>query len=350
MLKLAYIALFLVATNWCRAAPESSPNSIGMRFIRVSAGEFFMGMANQRKMQAKHKNSAYQREIHDYIETPSFRVRLTRDFEMAATEVTKGQFQKFVDATGYQTDAEQKGKAFVLQPEGKPGLERFVTEQGKSWRDPGFEQTDDHPVTCISWNDAVAFCDWLGKKESADYHLPTEAEWEFACRAGTTTPYASGDDPEEVYSIANVADAALSAKFPDDVERQRIPDLKSEANDDGHVFTAPVGTFKANAWGLHDMHGNLWEWCSDKYSDRIYKDMEALGRERGSRSHPEPIENPAGPETTPQHQHGDWRSLRGGSWFVAPLQCRSSVRAFAEASDAYCYIGFRVVREVQDTR
>jgi len=343
MLRAASFLLFLLTSSGCLAAS----NPVGMRLVRVPAGEFEMGMSNQRRVQGNHKNSAYQREIHDYLESPSFRVRITRDFDMAATEVTRAQFQKFIDATGYVTDAERAGEAFVVQQDGKPGLDRFAAQKGRSWRDPGFPQTGEHPVTCVSWRDAVAFCDWLGRREGARYRLPTEAEWEYACRAGTTTAYAVGDDPSVIYAHGNVADAALRARFPDDVERQQAPD-PGETDNDGHVYTAPVGRFKANAWGLHDMHGNVWEWCSDKYSDRFYKDMEALGRERGSRSSPEPIDDPGGPETTTQHQHGDWRSLRGGSWFVAPLQCRSSVRAFAEAGDAFCYIGFRVVREVDD--
>jgi len=137
---------------------------------------------------------------------------------------------------------------------------------------------------------------------------------------------------------------ALYAVHAEDVLRQRVVAL-GEGEGDGFVYTAPVGSLKANAWGLHDVHGNVWEWCSDRYSDRYYNEMQALARKRGSRSKPEPIVDPQGPETTPQHEHGDWRSLRGGSWYVAPLQCRSSVRAFAEANDAFSYMGFRVVRE-----
>ena len=114
----------------------------------------------------------------------------------------------------------------------------------------------------VSWNDAVAFCKWLSKKEGKTYRLPTEAEWEYACRAGTTTRYYSGDDPETLAKVGNVADAAFKAKFPD-------WEYTIKAND-GYVFTAPVGKFKPNAFGLYDMHGNAWQWCADWYGEEYY--------------------------------------------------------------------------------
>jgi formylglycine-generating enzyme len=319
-------------------------NSLGMRLAPIPAGEFEMGMLDEHNLKFKHKFSAYQREIHDYIEAPSFPVRLSNDFYIGVTEVTVGQFRRFVAATGYRTDAERDGGAWVFHPDAESHLGRFARREGCHWRNPGFAQTDDHPVTCVSWRDANAFCKWLSEEEGATYRLPTEAEWEYACRAGTTTPYASGEEPDSVYAYGNVADAALYAEHPQDVLRQRVVALEQE-DGDGHVFTAPVASLKPNDWGLHDMHGNVWEWCSDKYSDRIHEQMIDLARQRGSRANPEAIVDPQGPETTPQHEYGDWRSLRGGSWYVAPLQCRSSVRAFAEAGDAFSYMGFRVVRD-----
>jgi len=324
---------------------EAMVNSIDMRLVPIAAGEFEMGMLDEHNLKLKHKFSAYQREIHDYLEKPSFPVELTKDFSIGQHEVTVGQFRRFVEATGYKTDAERAGEAWVFQPEAEK-LDRFAPVTGASWRDPGFSQDDQHPVTCVSWNDAMAFCRWLSEKEGVRYRLPTEAEWEYACRAGARTPYCGGDEPDSVYAYGNVADAALHADHPEDVIRQRVLALEP-GQGDGHVYTAPVGSLKPNAWGLHDVHGNVWEWCSDKYSDRIYKEMRELAVERGSRSKPEPIADPRGPETTTQHEHGDWRSLRGGSWYTGPLQSRCSVRAFAEAGDAFSYIGFRVVREAE---
>ena len=117
-------------------------------------------------------------------------------------------------------------------------------------------------MVCVSWNDAAEFCKWLGRKEAKLYRLPTEAEWEYACRAGTTTRYASGDDPEILAQSGNVADATLHAEAP-----ELVPTI---AASDGYLFTAPVGRFRPNAFGLYDMHGNAWEWCADWYAADYY--------------------------------------------------------------------------------
>jgi formylglycine-generating enzyme required for sulfatase activity len=306
-----------------------------------------MGEKDYDKLLAQHPTSI---RVGQGFETdrPAIPVRITRPFQIAAHEVTVGQFRKFVDATLYKTDAERDGKgAFVYHPNVKNEVDRFAPEPAASWRDPGFEQQDDHPVTCVSWHDAVAFCEWLSKAEGASYRLPTEAEWEFACRAGTDTIYSCGDDPDTVYGHGNVGDAALERALPGTVLRQRV-DRLGPADGDGFVYTAPVGKFKPNALGLYDLHGNVWEWCQDCYQDRYYvaldKELKAAEKVKG----PKTIDDPRGPETTPQHKHGDWRSLRGGSWFVSPISCRSAVRSFAEAGEAYSYIGFRVVREAKE--
>ena len=111
----------------------------------------------------------------------------------------------------------------------------------------------------VSWNDAMAFCKWLSQKEGKTYRLPTEAEWEYACRAGTTTRYYSGDDPETLAKVANVADAAAKAKLT-----RWMGTTKAS---DGYVFTSPVGQFKPNTFSLCDMHGNAWQWCADWYDE-----------------------------------------------------------------------------------
>ena len=122
-------------------------------------------------------------------------MRITRPFYLGACDVTRAQLSQFVQESGYVTDAEKGDKTAA---DGK---------EKDSWRSVGFEQTDEHPVVNVSWNDAVAFCQWLSKKEDKTYRLPTEAEWEYACRAGTTTRYWSGDDPETLAKAGNVADA-----------------------------------------------------------------------------------------------------------------------------------------------
>jgi formylglycine-generating enzyme required for sulfatase activity len=323
------------------AAPDV--NSAGMKLIRVNEGEFLMGLANSGKLMRAHPFSAFLPAGEDV----AHRVRLTRPFFIASHETTVGQFRAFVQATGYKTDAERAGGAFVLDAKAKSHADRFARKADADWRNPGFPQTDAHPVTCVSFNDAVAFCQWLGKKEGGIYRLPTEAEWEYACRAGTTTIYSCGDEQDAVYSNANVADETLENLFPGEVSRQRT-DWKGRT--DGFAFTAPAGAFKPNAWGLHDMHGNVWEWCSDRFHDRYYRELvdkvpPPLGKPR-----PRPeevlITDPQGPDTTTQHKYGDWRVMRGGSWYVAPVYCRSDFRGYGEAADAFSYTGFRVVKEI----
>jgi sulfatase modifying factor 1 len=233
-----------------------------------------------------------------------------------------------------------------LHPDVKNETARFAAEPQASWKSPGFEQTDAHPVVCVSWHDAVAFCDWLSKKENVAYRLPSEAEWEFACRAGTKTIYSCGDDPDDVYAHGNVGDAALERAVPGVVSRQRA-DRLGEKDGDGFAYTAPVGRFKPNALGLYDMHGNVWEWCQDRYQDRFYAARQKELQELRRAGKPVFSIDPQGPETTPQHKYGDWRSVRGGSWYVSPISCRAATRSFAEAGDAFSYTGFRVVRDVK---
>src|SRR5262249_14813273 len=150
-------------------------------------------------------------------------VRISRPFYLGACEVTLGQFRAFVDATGYRTDAEADGLGSAAYRE---DFEEYRVVQNYNWRNPGFAQDDDHPVCCISWNDAIRFCAWLSQKEGRSYRRPGEAEWEYACRAGTVTLYHTG--------------AKLSP------QQARIATWG----------TGRVGSYPANAFGLHDMHGN----------------------------------------------------------------------------------------------
>ena len=260
-------------------------NSIGIKLAPIPAGEFLMGSgeAAEDVVQAfKGQEGPSPGNFED--EHPQHRVRITRPFQMGVHEITVGQFRLFVEETGYRTDAE-KGTEF----EGAFGFDSETGELGQSkeysWRNVGFKQSDEHPVVNVSWNDAVAFCNWLSRKEGKLYRLPTEAEWEYACRAGTTTRYYHGDDPEGLSAVSNVADATAKAKFSDwdwPITEQ-----------DGYAFAAPVGKFKANAFGLYDMHGNAYEWCADWYGEDYYAQS--------------PEDNPPGPAV------GFDRVYRGGS-------------------------------------
>ena len=242
-------------------------------------------------------------------------MRITKPFYLGTYHVTRGQFRQFVKDAGYKTDAEKGEMPGALGWD--PDKKAFGFNEKYSWRNAGFEQTDEHPVVNVSWNDAVAFCKWLSQKEGKTYRLPTEAEWEYACRAGTTTRYYSGDDPETLAKVGNVADATAKAKFPDWKWTIKASD--------GYVFTAPVGQFKPNAFGLYDMHGNAWQWCADWYGAEYYAKS--------------PADDPTGPDT------GDDRVLRGGSWFDWPDYSRSAER-YRDAPNLryYYFTGFRVAR------
>ncbi|MGB2823714.1 MAG: SUMF1/EgtB/PvdO family nonheme iron enzyme, partial [Phycisphaerae bacterium] len=189
--------------------------------------------------------------------------------------------------------------------------------KGASWRNVGFDQTDDHPVICVSWTDAAEFCKWLGGKAGRTVRLPTEAQWEYACRAGSTTAWSWGDDPDAGKGHCNAADRTGKAKF------RSWGIFKWE---DGWVFTAPVGKYKPNAFGLHDMHGNVWEWCRDWYR----KDYSTAGKL-----------DTKGPYS------GALRVVRGGSWLSPPDRCRSAFRTASDPMGSYCdfIIGFRVVAD-----
>ena len=275
-------------------------NSIGMKLVLIPAGEFMMGSGESAEETAAFFNKTYGEDSlkADVFkdEHPQHRVRITKPFYLGTYHVTRGQFRQFVDDTGYKTDAEkgEKPGAFGWNPDKK----RFEFNEKYSWRNAGFEQTDEHPVVNVSWNDAVAFCKWLSRKEGKTYRLPTEAEWEYACRAGTTTRYYSGDDPETLAKVGNVADATYKAKFPDWKYTIKASD--------GYVFTAPVGSFRPNAFGLYDMHGNAWQWCADWYGKEYYAES--------------PTDDPTGPDA------GDFRVLRGGSWDFRPIGTRSAGR------------------------
>jgi formylglycine-generating enzyme required for sulfatase activity len=154
--------------------------------------------------------------------------------------------------------------------------------------------------------------------EGRRYRLPSEAQWEYACRAGTRSRYHSGDDPEQLLSAANIFDARCASWFP-----QWKP--YALRGDDGFAFTAPAGSFAHNSLGLHDMHGNVWEWCHDWYDAEYYL-----------RS---PVDDPTGPAT------GSVRVRRGGSWHTWPLYARASYRNWNRPDSRYLLLGFRVARE-----
>ena len=328
---------FLPATL---AAEPELKNSLRMQFRLLPAGKFEQGEADS----AVGFSQDHGDFNPDNDERPVHPVVLSRPFYLAATEVTRGQFREFVQATGYKTSAEQNELGAVgwdpQPPAGQPDQISTFRDGGKfHWLSPGFEQADSHPVVCVSFSDAQAFCDWLSKKEQLTYRLPTEAEWEYAARAGTSTFFSFGNQYRGlIHQFANIGNVELERAFPDRVRRQWLVDIERDPAD-GHIFTAPVGSYRANPWGIHDLHGNVWEWCTDRYLDTAYVQYDRGGFQEVRRRAIDPLNEQKA------SSDGDWRIIRGGSWFNSPVQCRSAVRGYFEANDAACYLGFRVVRE-----
>jgi sulfatase modifying factor 1 len=293
----------------------------GVTFVRIPAGEFIMGSEEAPVDLA----NAGIKVLDDYFtaddEGPSHRVKISA-FQMGKYELTRGQFRLFVEATGYKTYSEK-------DPEGGWGLnrqlQRFELSPIYNWTNAGFPQTDDHPVVNVTWMDAMAYCQWVTKEYSKRQQkrvcrLPTEAEWEYACRAGTTTRYATGDTPCGISGVGNVRDASLERELPN-LDYVKYPPFSF---DDGAAFTSVAGKYKPNAFGLYDMHGNVWEWCSDWYDEKYYASA--------------PAADPTGPDS------GTVRVLRGGSWFNGPLFVRSANRLYVSVFRGD-NLGFRVVLE-----
>lgn len=289
-------------------------NSLGMRLVAIPPGEFLMGAAEGDDLAKKE-------------EKPPHRVRITRGFYLAAHEVTLGQFRAFVEATGFKTAAETDDRGTSGYDAERRGFEYDSPKY--SWRSAGYAQDDKHPVVNVNWHDAQAFCKWLSGKEGRKYRLPTEAEWEYACRAGSTKRFVAGGAMRDLKPIANLCDEALEKKWDTSTVKKYGLDpshIRFLPWDDGHAFTAPVGSYKPNAWGLYDMLGNAGEFCSDGYDGDYYVAS--------------PEKDPAGPaKGTKGHV------VRGGTFLNDARLVRASSRV--ECPDKYrnYVIGFRVVRE-----
>jgi formylglycine-generating enzyme len=319
---------------------EVTENGIGMELVGLPAGEFDMG--------SPESDPAAQPN-----ERPQHRVRITKPFQVGRHPVTVGQFRRFVRDTGYVTEGERSGQgSFGLDLEtGRVEPRPYYDWRDWLWEDEsrpsGFVQTDRHPVVCVSWADAKAFCEWLSGREGARYRLPTEAEWEYAARAGTTSRYYFGDEEDGLASHANMADRSLQRLW---VMKQggawvRLPPY-AKPWDDGFPFTAPVGSFTANPWRLFDVLGNVGEWCADWYDGSYYQQL-------GDRV----AEDPQGPEQPekvdvshliPGSPPLELRVVRGGVWLdpATGLRCADRSTQLRHPVHSAADIGFRVVREI----
>ena len=184
-------------------------------------------------------------------EGPVHGVTIAHPFAVGIHEVTRGEFSRFVSETGHSA-----GDSCWTYENGA-----WMGRPGRTWRSPGFSQTDSHPVVCVSWSDAKAYVAWLGRKTGQAYRLPSESEWEYVARAGTSTARYWGESETDQCRYANGRDQAFVGQYPDWVD----PDDNQIAVscDDGHAATAPVGSYEANGFGLHDVIGNVWEWVED---------------------------------------------------------------------------------------
>jgi sulfatase modifying factor 1 len=295
-------------------------NSLGMKFALIPAGEFEMGSSEEQLTIARSELESSFAEG----ETPVHTVSISKPFLISIYEVTCADFEAFVAATGYVTEAETD-QSWKGGSGWDPSKMKFAFRDRRfDWRKVGYPQSRRHPVVNVTHRDCVAFCEWLSQKESRRYRLPTEAEWEYACRAGTTSMYYFGDDANELVSHANVADDVLRTKMPRK-SWSYVP------GDDGHAFTAPVGMYPPNEWGLFDMHGNVSELCSDYFDPKYYERSPQI--------------DPKGPDAPVDGRRTSF-VVRGGSWQDTPADNRSGNRIFVSTDNRHCYVGFRVVLEV----
>ena len=241
----------------------------------------------------------------DADEKPVHRVSVGA-FGLGQTEVTVAQFRAFADASGYKTEAEQGDGCYVY------ANGSWDKRSNVNWRNPGFKQSDEEPVVCTSWNDAQRYIEWLSTKTGEQYRLPTEAEWEYAARAGSETKYFYGNSKSDLCRYANGAAAETDFSW-------RNKDCR-----DGYKRTAPAASFTANAFGLYDMHGNVWEWTQDCWNGS-YEGAPSDG-------------------TAWLSGNCGWRVLRGGSWDYVPNLLRSANRFRSATDNRNNNNGFRLAR------
>ena len=278
-----------VITSQTVSGPQRPEN-----FVLIQGGRFLMG-SPETEVERRDNETLHEVEV--------------GDFWMCRYAVTIKEFRDFIKSTDYRTDAEVGSGSSIWN-----GKEWKETE-GINWRHgvSGNERPADeehHPVLHVSWNDARACCEWFSKKTGKRFRLPTEAEWEYACRAGTRTPFSTGEN-------LTTEQANYDGNYP----YQGNPKGKYRQK------TVAVDSFEPNKWGLYNMHGNVWEWCSDWYEGDYYKECKAQGV----------LKNPEGPAK------GSYRVLRGGGWDNDARNCRSACRRLVPPGYRHSNVGFRLV-------
>lgn len=266
--SVCFLFLFGPAAAAQAAAPSADP-AAGMAFVPVKGGCYQMG-------DSVGDGEPNERPVHEVC---------ISDFAIGQTEVTNGQYRKF-------------------RPQHNSGAAQGASLDG-----------DNQPVVNVSWEDAVAYAKWLSQQTGQTYRLPTEAEWEYAARAGSSHSRFWGDNPDEACTYANVADMTA---------RKQWAKWTTFACDDGYAVSAPVGSFTPNGYGIRDMLGNVWEWCEDVYNSEAYARL---------------------PKNSPVYQGaGEYRVMRGGGWSNGPMGIRSSHRVGLSPDFGHHALGFRLVK------
>jgi formylglycine-generating enzyme required for sulfatase activity len=264
-------------------------NSIGITFVYIAPGSFTMGSPPNEPLRSSD-------------ETPH-QVTLSKGYFVQTTEVTNQQFVEFLNAVNKRGPSDKKW--FETESEASGSYIQGVT--GSFHVKPGYK---DHPLVEVSWYGATAMAEWLTQKENRTYRLPTEAEWEYAARAGTTTPFAFGN-------CLSTDDANYNGKYP----------LTGCPEGTNRPQTLISGSLKANAWGLYDMHGNVWEWCKDWYSNYPTQ----------------AVTDPVGPDLDEQ------RVIRGGRWGNTAADCRSAKRNYQKPGNTDYRLGFHLIWTVSES-
>ncbi len=298
----AVSALSLPGTAFrdCPSCPE---------MVVVPAGSFLMGSTDAETTPEGMDAEARARE------QPVHQVTLSRPFAVGKFEITRAEYRAFAEAT--QRPA---GAVCLTWDQGK---NLWQDVPGATWRDPGYPQTERDPVACVSYDDARDYAAWLSSRTHKTYRLINEAEWEYMARAGTRSSRYWGDDAATICQHANVSDQAAAEAHPGLREQQgRLVSCR-----DGYVYTAPVGQFGANPFGIYDVIGNVWEWVADCYS-------------------PTYVGAPADGSAWIVADCGR-RVVRGGGWYARNWFNRAAARSREDPSSRMGTLGIRLVRELE---
>lgn len=283
------IALALIVLS---AATERAPD-----MVRIAPGSFVAGSSSSETDAVHYPPDFAARE------QPARTVTVMRPFAIGRTEVTRGQFARFVAATGWKPD----GPCSYLA-DGPSN--RWVADMAHDWRHPGFDQTDRHPVVCVNLADAQTYAHWLSRETGRRFRLPSNIEWEYAARAGTTAQRWWEARPDlNPCAQANLSDHRRAVAH----NNAELDPERFFACDDGHVFTAPVASYRPNPWGLYDMLGNVWEWTTD-----------CLSTDSDCRSHID----------------------RGASWTNSPKYVRAAAQHPDLVEARTTVLGFRLVEDL----